>query len=84
MKLATLKRKAAKQAKANGHKLTWGNVYGNAQSNLYSQNALCSHCLAGVACHEGIGIIFTRGIDSNQTMKRNCKDVVAEIKKDME
>jgi len=83
MELATIKRKVAKDAKANGHSLKWGKVYGNAQSNLYSQNAVCKHCLAGVACHEGehvITVTYTR-FEGKTTMSRKCKDVVAEIGK---
>lgn len=76
MKLSTLKRKAAKQAKMNGHKLKWGNLYGTPTSN--SQNAFCKHCGGGVACHENLGLVYTRGIgaETNPTMQRQCSDVV--------
>jgi hypothetical protein len=80
MKLSTLKRKAAKEAKANGHSLRWGNVYGNATWNVYSQNGTCKHCGAGVACHEHVGLVYTRCYAKTPTIKRQCKDVVAEIK----
>ena len=83
LKLTTLKRKASKAAKANGHSIKWGNVFGNATSNRYSQVGVCKHCAAGVACHEGIGIVHTRGLNGEKTMRLKCADVVAEIEKDM-
>ena len=83
MKLSTLHRKAAKEANALGHNLKWGNVYGNSTTQVFSENAVCKNCCAGLSCHDNVGTIYTRGLDGQQTMKRRCQDVVEEIEKDM-
>jgi hypothetical protein len=70
MKLSTLKRKAAKQAKEHGHKLKWGNVYGTPTSN--SQNGFCRHCKAGVACHENMGMVHLYDKDGKPTINKPC------------
>ena len=86
MSIASLKNQVNKDAEAKGHKLVWKAAY---LPKDESQQAVCEHCLAGVHCTVNGDIAcvkpitYTRGIDGQQTMKRNCKDVVAEIENNM-
>ena len=54
MKLSTLKRKAAKRMKELGHKVKWGEVFGNAQTQVFSQVGNCIHCGQSAYIHEGL------------------------------
>ncbi len=46
MKLSTLKKQAQQTTKRRGHKMTWGQPYGNATTQVFSQNGECRICHA--------------------------------------
>jgi hypothetical protein len=52
MKLSTLRKSAQGTTKARGHRMRWGNPYGNATALVFSQNGQCSKCGMEVTLHE--------------------------------
>jgi hypothetical protein len=42
--LSTLKREASKTTSWRGHRLRWGEPFGNGSTNIYSQTGTCQNC----------------------------------------
>lgn len=46
MKLSTLKKKAQRSTKCRGHKMKWGEPFGNATTQRFGQHGECRKCKA--------------------------------------